>query len=133
MVEVTAGVIARDDTILVCQRAAGSTHALKWEFPGGKREPGESLAECLRRELQEELGIVAEIGRVLAATKHEYSGRGWIELTFFEVGRFEREPVNRVFADIRWVRVADLESLDFLDADREFIRQLSIKRVELGR
>jgi mutator protein MutT len=124
-IEVTAGVIRRGGSVLVCRRAEGSLHASKWEFPGGKREPGESLEQCLRRELREELGIAATIGPILAATRHHYAGRGPVELTFFDVPRFEGAPMNIVFAEIRWVPIPNLEDLDFLEADREFVRRLS--------
>ncbi|HSD11856.1 MAG TPA: NUDIX domain-containing protein, partial [Candidatus Binatia bacterium] len=60
-VRVVAGVCLRDGKALVCKRSVARPHAGKWEFPGGKVEPGETLAEALRRELREELGIVAEV------------------------------------------------------------------------
>lgn len=131
-VEVTAGVIVERQRVLVCQRVAGSRHGLKWEFPGGKREAGETLAECLRRELEEELGIVAAIGAVLATTRHNYEG-GELEITFFEVDHFEGVPTNRIFADMRWVKITELEGVDFLEADLAFVRRLAKGRVTLSR
>jgi len=85
----------------------------------------------LRRELAEELGIVAEVGRLLATTRYHYAGRGWVELTFFEVCSFKGVPTNLVFADIRWEPIENLRNLDFLEADREIIRRLSDRDVEL--
>jgi 8-oxo-dGTP diphosphatase len=130
-VRVTAAVIVRADdrsptTVLVCQRAADEVrHPLKWEFPGGKVESGETLAEGLRRELEEELGIVAEIGPLLAATRHHYAGRDTVEISFFAVRGYEGSLTNRVFADIRWAMVTELSGLDFLEGDREFVSQLA--------
>ena len=114
----------RDGKILACQRPLDQSHPGKWEFPGGKREPGETMAECLRRELREELGIEAEVGRELWQSEHTYPGRPTVALTFFRVDRFAGEPRNLVFAEIRWVALADLAGLDFLAADRELIAQL---------
>lgn len=130
--EVAAAVIVRRREVLVCQRAAGSQHGLKWEFPGGKREPGETLIECLQRELEEELGIVAAIGPVLAVTRCSYEGRSPIELTFFRVDHFEGQPTNRIFADMSWVPIVELQTVDFLEADLDFVRRLSNGEVELS-
>jgi 8-oxo-dGTP diphosphatase len=134
-VRVTAAVIVRrapatdkrsPTAILACRRADDERHHPgKWEFPGGKVEPGESLTESLRRELQEELGITAQIGPVLATSQHQYAGRDAVEITFFEVRDFEGTPANLVFGEIRWVELGDLLELDFLEADREFVERLA--------
>ena len=123
-IQVTAGILSHGDRILVCQRARASLHGGKWEFPGGKVELGETLEECLRRELEEELGIRTEIGRRLWAGNHRYPGRDRIELTFFEVKTYAGTLTNQVFEEIRWVRIADLGEIDFLEADREFVDRL---------
>jgi 8-oxo-dGTP diphosphatase len=130
-VQVTAGVLSRGDRILACQRARGTLHASKWEFPGGKVEPGETLQECLRRELEEELGIHAVIGRRLWEGGHTYPGRGRITLTFFAISAYEGVLTNLVFEEIRWVRVADLKDIDFLEADREFVERLVNREIRL--
>ncbi len=131
-IEVTAAVIVRDRQVLVCQRAGNSAHHPgKWEFPGGKREAGESLEECLRRELEEELAIDAEVGGIVATSRHHYEGRGWVELSFFAVRRFRGVPTNRVFADMRWIPTTDLMQLDFLEGDREIVRRLAAGELEL--
>jgi 8-oxo-dGTP diphosphatase len=123
-VDVSAGILLRDGRVLACQRPLDQSHPGKWEFPGGKREAGETMAECLRRELHEELGIEAEVGRELWQSVHTYPGRPPVALVFFRVDRFAGEPRNRVFADIRWVALAELPALDFLAADRELIARL---------
>lgn len=130
-VEVAAGLLVRADTVLACQRPSDQAHPGKWEFPGGKREPGETLAECLRRELHEELGIEAEIGREVWRSAHTYPGREPLALTFFAVPTFRGALQNRVFADIRWVRIAALAELDFLEADRELVDRLARGEVTL--
>jgi mutator protein MutT len=128
-IQVTAGVIARAGTVLVCQRPASGHHPGKWEFPGGKVEPGESLEDGMRRELQEELAIEAEVGPVLWRTEHQYPGRAPFTLTFFAIPQYRGTISNRCFADMRWVPVGELGTLDFLDGDREFIAQLQTGRV----
>jgi 8-oxo-dGTP diphosphatase len=131
-VQVTAGVIVRDGMILVCQRPPGGQHPGKWEFPGGKVEPRESLEECLRRELQEELGIEAAVGRLLWTTRHQYPGRDPFALSFFLVPQYGGTPRNLAFAEIRWRPIEELDELDFLEGDREFIAALSAGHVQLS-
>lgn len=131
VVQVTAGAIARGGRVLVCQRPPGGHHAGKWEFPGGKVEAGESLEAGLRRELQEELGIEATIGRILWRTEHQYTGRARFALTFFLVKQYEGEPINRALAAMVWAPPAELHTFDFLDADRAFVAALSCGEVGL--
>lgn len=123
-IQVAAAVIVRDGRVLACQRGPEQSHPLAWEFPGGKREPGETMVECLRRELREELGIDADVGAELWRTEHRYPGRANVALVFFRVDRFRGEPGNLVFADIRWAALDELDGLAFLAADRELIARL---------
>jgi len=124
IVEVTAGVLFRDQAVLVCRRPPGGHHPGKWEFPGGKVESGETLEECMRRELAEELGIDAVVGRRLWRTEHQYDGRPPLALTFFAIPRFSGTLTNTCFAAIRWQRIAELDRVDFLDGDRPFVGAL---------
>jgi 8-oxo-dGTP diphosphatase len=123
-IHVSAGILTRDGRILACRRRPDQPHAGKWEFPGGKREVGESDAECLRRELREELGIEAEVGAELWRTEHRYPGRTTVALVFFAVPRYRGVIENHAFAEIRWVEPAQLAPLDFLAADRALIDRL---------
>jgi 8-oxo-dGTP diphosphatase len=122
---VVAGILVRNDEILCCQRTEHQALPLKWEFPGGKIEAGETPQQALRRELEEELGIEAEIGKQLAAVDHTYLNGNSVQLEFFKVERFQRELENRIFQDVRWVNRKDLPKLDFLDADRDIVRRLA--------
>ncbi|MEO8606129.1 MAG: (deoxy)nucleoside triphosphate pyrophosphohydrolase [bacterium] len=124
VIQVSAGILVRNPLVLACQRGPGGSHANRWEFPGGKAEVGETAAQCLRRELEEELGIEATIGAEVWRTLHRYPDRAALELTFFRVDEFRGEPVNRIFSDMRWMVVEALVRLDFLDADRELIVRL---------
>jgi 8-oxo-dGTP diphosphatase len=99
---------------------------LKWEFPGGKVEPGEELRAALARELEEELGIRAEIEREVSTLRYVYRKDDFaVELRFFEVNQFEGELQNLIFADMRWEKLSRLVEYDFLEADLELVRQIS--------
>ena len=126
---VTAALIVRDDRVLVCQRTKYQTMPLKWEFPGGKVERGEQPSGALRRELEEELGIVACIGDEVARIKHTYKNGNAVELRFFLVREFEGEVENRIFADLQWAERARLPDYDFLEADRELVRQIAAGQI----
>jgi 8-oxo-dGTP diphosphatase len=131
ILEVAAAVIMSGDLMLACRRQAGGPHGGKWEFPGGKREAGETLEQCLRRELQEELNIDAEIGVELWRTTHQYPGQSPIQLVFFHVPQYSGHLINRTFANMSWLPIGDLAELDFLEADRSFIDQLDRREVQL--
>jgi 8-oxo-dGTP diphosphatase len=98
---------------------------LKWEFPGGKVELGESAEQALRRELEEELGISAEIGNRIAHTVHTYRSGSAIDLQFFVVREFRGEITNHIFNALVWCPFNDLPGYDFLAADRTLIRDLA--------
>src|SRR6516225_4802769 len=83
MKHVVAALIVRDGRVLVCQRTRHQTMPLKWEFPGGKIEDGEQPRDALRRELDEELGIDAQIGDEVVHMRHEYKNGNVVELHFF--------------------------------------------------
>lgn len=122
---VVAAVIERDGRVLICQRNAAKRHALKWEFPGGKVEAGEEPAAALGRELEEELGIRAEIGAQIADYEYTYAGRAPIRLIFFGVTHFTGEIENREFHALRWEPRARLPEYDFLEGDVDFVRGLA--------
>jgi len=122
---VVAGLIQHANTLLICQRRRGDAFELKWEFPGGKVEAGETPAEGLCRELHEELGIDAEIGTERYRTRHHYPGKYIVELIFYDVLAFRGTPQNHAFEQIRWVDPVSLPTFDFLEGDAELIRLLS--------
>lgn len=123
-VDVVAGILVDEGRILVGQRAPHVRHAGKWEFPGGKVEVGETLAQALQRELFEELSINATVGRELWRTTIFIDRRPRLRLVFFAVPQYRGPLTNRVFAAVRWVAPDDLRGLDLLDADREFIGRI---------
>ncbi len=123
--DVVAAVIERDGRVLICQRKRGSRHALKWEFPGGKVEDGESPPGALQRELKEELQIDARIGDEIYRQNVRYGDGPTIRLLFYRVTEFTGEPVNTEFEQIVWARREELRDYDFLEGDLEFIRLLA--------
>lgn len=125
MKRVVAALIAKDDKLLVCQRTRHQTMPLKWEFPGGKIEEREQPRDALRRELEEELGILATIGDEVARIQHEYPNGGMVELRFFVVREYQGEIENRIFKDIQWAAPRDLPAFDFLEADLTLVRDLA--------
>ncbi len=122
---VAAALIVRESEVLIGQRRPNQPMALLWEFPGGKIEPGESPQQALARELQEELGIQATVGPKVIHIRHNYRHGGAVDLQFFAVREFEGEIQNHIYEQIRWVKLADLTTYDFLAADRGLIRDLA--------
>ena len=120
---VAAAVIRRDDTFLVTRRQRGVHLEGYWEFPGGKCDPGEALADCVQREMLEELDGVIRTGRVILSTEHAYPDR-IVELHFLEC-ELLNDPRPLVGQDVRWVRREDLRSLRFPPADDELLRALN--------
>lgn len=124
MTKVVAAVIEQGGRILIAQRKNEGPHALKWEFPGGKVEPGETPEDALRRELEEELDIDARVGREITRYEYTYPGRSPILLIFYSVESFTGEPRNLAFEKIEWTPRDRLPDFDFLEGDTEFIRLL---------
>jgi 8-oxo-dGTP diphosphatase len=129
MIIVTAGILRDGERVLICQRRAGGRFGLKWEFPGGKIEGGESAEECLRRELREELDIEAEIGAEVYRTEHRYPGGFSVRLLFFQVNGYAGTPASLDFERIEWVEQERLPEYDFLEADRELVNRLARGKV----
>jgi 8-oxo-dGTP diphosphatase len=120
---VVAAIIQRHGRILIGQRKDLGHHPLKWEFPGGKVEPGETPDAALIRELQEELGIHARIDRELMRYEYQYPGRSRILLIFYRVLDFDGEPRNLDFDQIRWEQPELLRNYDFLEGDTQFLAE----------
>lgn len=125
MTTVVAAVIERDGRILICRRKRGQQHELKWEFPGGKLELGETPPAALKRELAEELGIDAVIGPEITQYEYCYPGKSRILLIFFAVSDFAGEPRNLVFEEISWAYADSLPGYDFLEGDIDFVQTLA--------
>lgn len=120
---VVAAVIDRDDAFLLTLRPAGTHLADHWEFPGGKVHHSETHAEALRRELFEELDIVATVGELVHTVTHAYPEKT-VELHFYRC-QFAGEAKPMMGQGMRWVPRVELASLPFPEADRALIAQLT--------
>jgi 8-oxo-dGTP diphosphatase len=129
MKRVVAALIVREGKILVCQRTRHQTMPLKWEFPGGKIEEGEQPRDALFRELDEELGIKAEIGEEVERMQHVYPNGAAVELRFFVVQAYEGKLENKIFKDLQWAVRSQLPSFDFLEADLKLVKNLTEGRL----
>ncbi len=132
MKRVVAALIVRDGRILACQRTRHQTMPLKWEFPGGKIEEGEQPRDALRRELEEELGILAQVGEEVSRLQHHYKTGTSVELRFYAVRQYQGEIENRIFKDMVWSTPSELLLLDFLEADLPLVKELASGAVPLG-
>ncbi len=123
-INVVAAIIRQDDKILIAQRFDDAHQGGKWEFPGGKVEKGESLEVALIREIKEELGISIRVVKLTDEITHTYPDR-IINLHFYESEILEGVPSAIECADIKWVKVKDLNLFEFPPADLELIKNLS--------
>jgi len=122
-VDVTAAVICKNGRLLIAQRPTGGMLGGLWEFPGGKVERGETLEECLRREILEELGIEIEVSQPVTQVKHTYT-HFRITLHAFVCRLKKGRPRAIKVADWRWVRLDELDDFAFAVTDRKIIQVL---------
>ena len=122
-IQVAAGLVKKDHRYLITKRPAGVHLGGLWEFPGGKRETGESLEECLRRELKEEVGIDITPGSFFHTIRHEYPEKV-VELHFFCCTLQSGEPQALGCEAWKWVAIDDLTHYEFPPADRPIIEML---------
>ena len=119
---VTAAVVEHDGRFLVTRRQTGVHLEGFWEFPGGKCHAGETLEQCLARELREELAVDARIGQEIFSIAHAYPDRS-VELHFFACDLLG-DPSPQIGQEMRWVTRAEMAALPFPPADAELIRTI---------
>jgi mutator protein MutT len=119
--------IRHQDRLLIARRPTGKHLAGLWEFPGGKQEPGETLAECLARELLEELGLEVAVGDFFMSVAHEYETK-LITLHCFHCNLLQGTPVGLEGQETRWVRDEELKEFTFTPPDKIVIERLLLKR-----
>lgn len=120
---VLAAVVERDGRLLVTRRLEGTHLSGLWEFPGGKCEPGESHESCLQRELQEELGVAADVLEEIVSTEHAYPERT-VRLHFRRC-ELAAPPQPLLGQEMRWVTRDELRSLPLPEADRALVEALT--------
>ena len=131
---VVAAVIERSDRrLLIGQRRRGDTSPLKWEFPGGKVEAGETPETALARELREELSATLKRSVPIGRVVHKYATTPEeLEILFFAVEISEAQLIPRTFEKIAWVLPKELGNYDFLAANAQLVANLATGRIKPG-
>ena len=122
-VEVAAGLVFHGGRLLITQRLPGEHLGGLWEFPGGKRELGETFADCLQRELVEELSITVCVAKLLAEVEHSYPDRR-VHLKFFHCSLEAGVPQAIGCQAFAWVKADELEAYKFPPADSKILARL---------
>ena len=122
-INVVAGIIINQNKILIGKRKDKDIGGGKWEFPGGKIEIGETISKALERELYEELGISAKIGKELMNYEHMFKTTIY-NISFMEIIDYDGEIRNNAHSEIKWVKFSNLPEYDFISGDDRFIQSL---------
>ena len=125
VVEVSAALIFRGGRLLITQRHAHAHLGGLWEFPGGKREAGETFEQCLIREIREELGVEISVGELFEEIAHDYSERS-VFLKFFRCKLLAGEPQPLDCAAVKWIEKSELAAHAFPAADAQLLEKLSV-------
>lgn len=123
VIEVAAGLVFRQGRVLITQRKAQEHLGGFWEFPGGKREPGETFPECLRRELREELGIEVEVKELIESLLHHDPAKT-VRLEFYRCVLVQNDPQPLGCQALAWVTAEELFSYDFPPADTRLLARI---------
>lgn len=123
IIEVAAGLVFRDGKLLIARRRPEVHLGNLWEFPGGKREAGETFEQCLKRELAEELGIEAEVGELVESLTHHYPERS-VRLQFYVCRWTLHEPRPIECLDLAWITWEEISQYEFPAADERLLEKL---------
>ena len=121
-IHVACAIIEVEEKVLCTQRSESMSLPLKWEFPGGKLDEGESPEECLKRELHEELGIEASVGQAFPTTTHHYPSFS-VTLYPFICKIISGEIILHEHSAMVWLPIEELHSLDWAEADLPVIEE----------
>ncbi len=123
IIEVSAALIFRGGKLLITRRHADAHLGGLWEFPGGKREPGETFEQCLIREIREELGVVIAVGGLFEEIRHTYPEKS-VLLKFYVCRLVSGEPQPLDCAAVKWIDRAGLDTHEFPAADAQLLARL---------
>lgn len=121
--QVDIAIIHRGGRYLICQRLPDGPLPNLWEFPGGKREPGETPADCVRREVREELAIDVRAVEALPPFGHQYKHL-WVDIQPHGCEHVSGEPQPLACQEVRWVEPAELGNYEFPAANKDLIQTL---------
>ncbi len=124
LTKVTAAILVRDDAIFIAKRGPGGRFAHRWEFPGGKIEPGESPEECRAREMAEEFAIEVSVGKFFAESLHTFPGGQILVLAYF-CRWVDGDILPAEHEEYRWVAASELDGYDFAPADTPIAARLA--------
>ena len=131
-IDVDIAVIARNGKVLVCRRRPDTTFPGCWEFPGGKREAGESAEQCLARELREELAVEVQPVEALVPIEHDYPAAR-IRLNPYLCKLLDGEPQPIACEQTRWIDPAELRDYPFPPANERLIEEVIERLLRLER
>lgn len=129
MKEVTAAIIRDGEKILICQRAADDECGMLWEFPGGKRENNETLEECIKREIREELELDIKLLGVFDRSIYHFNGRE-IYFTVYNAKVIRGILKLNVHNAAEWVTLEEMSRYEFMPADIEFVMKLTYNQAK---
>ncbi len=135
MIKVTCAIIIQNEKILLTQRGEHPHHPFQWEFPGGKIKPGETEADCILREINEELDLHLEIKEKLKTVVFDYSFKK-IELIPFICFIREGKIKLNEHVDFKWIWLQEAEKMDISEADRKVIsneKNISLLKKYIGK
>ena len=127
IIEVAAALVFRKGKLLITQRNPEDHLGGLWEFPGGKREAGETYQECLIRELREELGIEVQVGELIESLTHAYPEKT-VHLRFFRCTWLRHEPRALGCAAVAWIGPRGIRNYEFPAADARLLQTLQTRR-----
>lgn len=122
--QVAAGIIIHNGKVLIAQRKHGKSLEYFWEFPGGKLEEGETLAQCLQRELMEELNLPIKVGEFFMTSSYDYDFGTIVLNAYFATCVQEDLSFHPDHEQARWVALEDMDNYEFPPADRPILEAL---------